>query len=93
MNEYSSIQDIRAFDESIFDMVEGYLKDNNNIINENDGIYIDSNLSVSVESINDITDKDNFHPISKLVRFDENNMIEVDCDATDELANKYIFIG
>lgn len=93
MNDYSSIQDVRAFDEAIFEMVEGYLKDNDNIINENDGIYISNDLSLSIESMNDVTDRDNFYPISKLVRLDENNMIETDCDATDELANKYIFIG
>lgn len=93
MNNYSSIQDIRAFDNAIFDMVEEYLKDNNNIVNENDGIYIDSDLTLSIISINEVTDKDNFHPISSLVRLDENNVIEADCDATDELANKYIFIG
>lgn len=92
MNDYSSIQDVRAFDEAIFNMVEGYLKDNDNIINENDGIYIDSNLSLSIESINDVTDKDNFYPISKLIRMDENNVIEVDCDETFELSNKYLFI-
>jgi hypothetical protein len=93
MNDYSSIQDVRAFDEAIFDMVEGYLKDNDNIINENDGIYIDSDLSLSIKSINEVTNKDNFYPISKLVRMDENNMIEADCDETFELANKYIFVG
>lgn len=93
MSDYSSIQDIRAFDNAIFDMVEEYLKDNDNIINENDGIYIDSDLSLSIISINDVADKDNFYPISGLIRMDENNMIEADCDATDELANKYIFIG
>lgn len=93
MNDYSSIQDVRAFDEAIFDMVEGYLKDNDNIINENDGIYIDSDLSLSIKSINEVTNKDNFFPISKLVRMDENNMIEADCDETFELANKYIFVG
>ena len=93
MNNYSSIQDIRAFDNAIFDMVEEYLKDNNTIVNENDGIYIDSDLTLSIVSINEVTYKDNFHPISSLVRLDENNMIEADCDATDELANKYIFIG
>jgi hypothetical protein len=74
-------------------MVEEYLKDNDNIVNENDGIYIDSDLTLSIVSINEVTDKDNFYPISNLVRMDENNMIEADCDATDELANKYIFIG
>ena len=93
MNNYTSIQDIRAFDNTIFDMVEEYLKDNDNIVNENDGIYIDSDLTLSIVSINEVTDKDNFYPISNLVRMDENNMIEADCDATDELANKYIFIG
>lgn len=93
MNDYSSIQDVRAFDEAIFDMVEGYLKDNDNIINENDGIYIDSDLSLSIKSINEVTNKDNFYPISKLVRMDENNMIEADCDETFELANKYVFVG
>lgn len=93
MNNYSIIQDIRAFDSAIFDMVEEYLKDNDNIVNENDGIYIDSDLNLSLVSINEVTDKDNFHSISNLVRMDENNMIEADCDATDELANKYIFIG
>ena len=93
MNDYSSIQDVRAFDEAIFDMVEGYLKNNDNIINENDGIYIDSDLSLSIKSINEVTNKDNFYPISKLVRMDENNMIEADCNETFELANKYIFVG
>lgn len=93
MNDYSSIQDVRAFDEAIFDMVEGYLKNNDNIINENDGIYIDSDLSLSIKSINEVTNKDNFYSISKLVRMDENNMIEANCNETFELANKYIFVG
>lgn len=92
MNDFSSIQDVRAFDEAIFEMVEGYLKDNDNIINENDGIYISNDLSLSIESINDVTDRNNFYPISNLVRMDENNMIEADCDETFELANKYIFV-
>lgn len=92
MNNYSSIQNIRAFDNAIFDMVEEYLKLNDTIVNENDGIYIDSDLTLSIVSINNVTDKDNFHPISNLVRIDENNMIEADCDATNELANKYIFM-
>ena len=92
MNSYSSIQDIRAFDNAIFDMVEEYLKDNDYSINENDGIYIDTDLSLCILPINEVADKDNFYPISGLVRMDENNMIEVDCDATNELANQYIFI-
>ena len=57
-----------------------------------DGIYIDTDLSLCILPINEVADKDNFYPISGLIRMDENNMIEVDCDATDELANQYIFI-
>lgn len=94
MNDYSSIQDLRTFDDAIFDTVKSYLNENNSSFNENDGLYIYSaNLEVTILSKDKADDAANFYPISSLIRTsEETNMLEPDCDATYELANKYIFI-
>lgn len=85
------IQDLREFEERIFDAIQEYV-DN-----------IDNYPADAVLAINDITkefviDKNDEYPqcttykIVHLVCFNENGHNEPDADAINELASKYIFV-
>jgi hypothetical protein len=87
---YDSIQDLRAFSQKIFDVVTEYLEDNNTV-NDIDGVYVDSDLEISVITEAEAEDKDRFYPIKNLVR-EENGVLEADGEETDEVASHYYFV-
>ena len=84
-----SIQDLRAFSEKVFDAVQEYLADGE--IADNEGIYVDDNLEISIIKETDTTDTDNYYPIKTLIR-EEDGEIEPDIDNIDDLASHYFFV-
>ena len=82
-----SIQDLRAFSEKVFDAVQEYLADGE--IADNEGIYVDDNLEISI--IKEKNDTDNYYPIKTLIR-EEDGEIEPDVDNIDDLASHYFFV-
>lgn len=85
-----SIQDLKSFENQIFDKVQEYL-DNPypedatlGICNETKEIVIDSE--------NNINGKFDKYKITTLIRTDEQNKPEPDCDAIYELASNYYFV-
>ncbi len=87
---YHSIQDWHKFADSVTDLVEEYIKYSSDI-NENDGLYVDESDNVSLENRDEVSDKENFHPISQLI-IREDGMVEVDFEKVEELTDKYIFV-
>lgn len=91
----SSIQDIRALEERIYDYVEGYLGGD---YNEDDVLAISTRCGkVSLKA--DAKDKikigktTEIYPFSILVRPGDNNTQEPDVDKISEIANSWMFIN
>jgi hypothetical protein len=86
-----SIQDLRAFDSHIFEVVQNFLDDK-------DAYPSDSVLSinaktkeVSIDSPSDCVNC-NQYALASLIRTDEQGVLEPDCDATYDLAGQYYFV-
>lgn len=91
----SSIQDIRALEERIYDYVEDYLGGD---YNEDDVLAISTRCGkVSLKA--DAKDKikigktTEIYPFSILVRPGDNNTQEPDVDKISEIANSWMFIN
>ena len=52
----------------------------------------DKNYEVVIDSAKNLSDDYVQYDLSELIRHDEQGFIEPDCDATNELANKYFFV-
>ena len=84
-----SIQDLRAFSEKVFDAVQEYLADGE--IADNEGIYVDDSMEISIIKETDTTDADNYYPIKTLIR-EEDGEIVPDVDNIDDVASHYFFV-
>lgn len=85
-----SIQDIRAFEELIFDVLEEYI---NNKESYSPGVVLQINtysmeVSISMPSLLDGLDNILIDSLTSI----EDKIITADCDAINELANKYFFV-
>lgn len=87
---YHSIQDYHRFLDSVIYLVEDYIKYNNEI-DENDGIYVDEDDNVSLMSRQETPDEADRYRIIDLLDKDKDTP-EVNYDAVEELADKYIFV-
>jgi len=85
-----TIQDYHRFADKIMDLVSDYLRFSN-WIDPDDGIYVDSKNEVSLINRKDITDTDNFYPISTFI-VKEDGKEWVSIDRIDEVTAKYIFV-
>ena len=90
----STIQQIRAFSDQIFDIVNDYQKGD---YNKNDVLAIDNNrgsLSLIADAENKIvkTKTMEVYPLVSLLRDDDNGGFEPDNDKIDEIANSWLFL-
>ena len=85
------IQDLRAFAQKVYDVVEAYLEENDCTIYASDGVYVDAQLEPSIVSEADAEDPDRFYPLCSLIREDEETM-EADGEVIDEIASQYFFV-
>ena len=72
------------------DLVSDYLRFSN-WTDPDDGIYVDIENEVSLINRKDITDTDNFYPISTLIVV-EDGKEWVSIDSIDDITAKYIFV-
>ncbi len=90
----SSIQDIRAFEERIYDVVQDYVNGN---YNEDDVMAIgircgkitlkaDAKENIKVGKTTEL------YPLKELVRNGDNGKPEVDNDKVSDIANKWLFL-
>ena len=92
-----TIQDYHKFSDRIVDLVTDYLRFSN-WIDPDDGIYVDADNEVTLVNRNDISDTDNFYPISSFIVLDKEDdedeeMKEwISFDLIDDLVAKYIFV-
>lgn len=87
-----TIQDIRAFDQRIWDVVREYIENQDSYASDA-VLAIDSkNHTVYVESTKNITDGTEQYQLATLIRQDEQGHTEPDCDATNDIACKYFFV-
>ena len=82
------IQDLRAFAQKVYDVVEAYLEENDCTIYASDGVYVDAQLEPSIVSEADAEDPDRFYPLCSLIREDEETM-EADGALVEEMAAQY----
>ena len=81
-------QDLRAFAQKVYDIVEAYLEENDCTIYASDGVYVDAQLEPSIMSEADAEDPDRFYPLCSLIREDEETM-EADKALVEEMAGQY----
>ena len=86
--ENDTIQDLRAFAQKVYDIVEAYLEENDCTIYASDGVYVDAQLEPSIMSEADAEDPDRFYPLCSLIREDEETM-EADKALVEEMAGQY----
>ncbi len=89
--EQDTIQDLRAFSQKVYDIIEEYLEDNDCTIYASDGVYVDAQLEPTIMNEADAEDPDRFYPLCSLIREDEET-IEADGDLIDEVASQYFFV-
>ena len=89
--ENDAIQDLRAFAQKVYDVVEEYLEANECTIYASDGVYVDAQLEPTIMNEADAEDPDRFYPLCSLIREDEETM-EADGDVIDEIAAQYFFV-
>ena len=89
---YDSIQDVRAFDEQIWETVQEYL-DEKDCYSSDVVLAINGDThEIMVESPSKLTDNYDQYNLSSLIRPDEEGNPEPDGDATEEIANLYFCI-
>ena len=86
--ENDTIQDLRAFAQKVYDVVEEYLEANDCIIYASEGVYVDAQLEPSIVNEADAEDPDRFYPLCSLIREDEETM-EADKAMVEEIAEQY----
>ena len=86
-----TIQDLRAFAQKVYDLIEAYLEENDCTIYASDGVYVDADHEPSILSEDEAEDPDRFYPLCSLVREDEDTM-EADGDLIDEIASQFFFV-
>ncbi|MBR5168498.1 MAG: hypothetical protein IKW86_10610 [Salinivirgaceae bacterium] len=87
-----TIQDIRAFDQWILDVVQDYIEKQDCYASDA-VLAIDSkNFTVYVESTKNLTADAEKYQLAELIRQDEKGCTEPDCDATNVIACKYFFV-
>lgn len=89
--EQDTIQELRAFSQKVYDIIEEYLEENDCTIYASDGVYVDAQLEPTIMSEADAEDPDRFYPLCSLIREDEET-IEADGDLIDEVASQYFFV-
>ena len=88
-------QDIRAFEERIYDAVQDYLENPEAYTNTLLRVYLDRDeMEYRVDVIDDLnkgTEEDVFYTWDSLVREGESGL-EPDIDSISDVANKFIFL-
>lgn len=86
-----TIQDLQAFNEQIFDIIQEYVE-NKDCYPESPALIINtSSLQLCIDGLEDNPGCD-IYPLSELTRIDDDGSIEPDADATFDIASKYIFV-
>ena len=90
----SSIQDIHALEERIFDIVDGYVKGD---YNENDVLAIGRRcgkitLKADAKEMIKVGKTTELYPLKDLVRTGDDGNTESDCDKISDIANSWIFL-
>ena len=86
-----TIQDLRAFDETVFDVIQEYL-DDIDVYPENIVLAVNpKTMEVFIETPDNCNDCETFN-LSTLIRKDEDGNNEPDGDATYDLASQFYFV-
>jgi len=90
----SSIQDIHALEERIFDIVDGYVKGD---YNENDVLAIchrcgKITLKADAKEMIKVGKTTELYPLKDLVRTGDDGNTESDCDKISDIANSWMFL-
>ena len=91
----SSIQDIRALSNEIYNYVEAY---QNGDYADEDVVVVSSDgcdITVEAGSVDGFKRSDNseYYTLSSLMRDDENGGLEPDSDKIDDIANSWLFLN
>ena len=90
----SSIQDIHAFEEKIYDIVQDYIDENYDV---DDVLAIGMrygriNMKADAKEAIKIGKTTEIYPLKDLVRLDDEGQKEPDVDKINEIANSWVFL-
>ena len=86
--ENDKIQDLRAFAQKVYDVVEQYLEANDCTIYASDGVYVGADLEPTILNEADAEDPDRFYPLCSLIR-EDGDIMEADMELVEEIASQY----
>jgi hypothetical protein len=90
--EYDTIQDLRAFDQLVWDKVQEYL-DDHDLYDAETVLGINCKTHELVLDLpSNFTSEFEQYQLATLIRLDENGNPEPDCDATYEVASQFFFV-
>lgn len=87
-----TIQELRAFNQQIWDKVQEYLNDRE-CYSPDVVLAINGNTyEIDIDSPSNLSKDFEQYQLAALIRKDEHGNFEPDCDATNEIANQYFFV-
>lgn len=89
---FVDIRTFREFENIICDVVEEYINDIDNYDNTYYLVINSKTYNVAIENGNRINGDDEKFDLNKFVQRNENGALEVDIDAVNEVANKFLFV-
>ena len=90
-DDFVDIRELIAYKNELFDLVEEYLQNKEDY----DGYVLaidDKSLLPSLMKEEEASEQYHIFQLSQLLRYDDNNEIEVDGDAIDEVAQQFLFV-
>ena len=89
---FVDIRTFREFEDTIYNVLEEYITDTGNYDDTDYLVINGKTLHVAIENINRIGAGDEKFELGKLVRQDETGALEIDVDAVNEVAGKFLFV-
>ncbi len=89
---FVDIRTFREFEDTIYNVLEEYITDTGNYDDTDYLVINGKTLDVAIENITRVGASDEKFELSKLVRQDETGALEIDADAVNEVAGKFLFV-
>ncbi len=90
---FVDIRTFREFQNIICDVVEEYIKNIDNYDNTYYLVINSKTYNVTIENGNRINGDDEKFDLNKFVQRNENGTLEVDIDAVNDVAGKFLFVA
>lgn len=89
---FVDIRTFREFENIIFDVVDEYINDIDNYDNTYCLVINSKTYNVAIENINRLNEDDEKYDLNTFVQRNENGVLDVNIDAVENVAGKYLFV-